>query len=320
MKSLAALLLISTIGCFAQDIRVREEAVTLLEKARLASSAPNWPNLQRTDTFRVFQPDGSVREGTFTRTVVQGTGRREEITFGDYHVVNIWTKTELATVRNRDVQPPDVRTLLRITPVYRVWFNQEDVIHEITDREINGRAARCIEFSTVAGEKTDNNEICVDSTNGTKVFEKLGPEVIESSDFFAFAGALIPGKIAYQYGGVRRMEITQTMTALDSNSANVLAAPPNAQIHSVCKTYRQPFGESMPQPKQGSGGSDTDIVIRGMVDGDGKLHDAVVQASERPDLDQEALNLAAQWQFSVAMCDGKPNRSEVSIVLHFQGR
>ena len=37
---------------------------------------------------------------------------------------------------------------------------------------MNGRAARCIEFDTVAGQKTDANEICVDVANGAIVLEK----------------------------------------------------------------------------------------------------------------------------------------------------
>jgi TonB family protein len=160
----------------------------------------------------------------------------------------------------------------------------------------------------------------VDPANGTLVFEKLGDELIENSDFFPFAGALIPAKISYSYSGVPKLEILQTMTVLTDATADVLAAPPNAQIRQLCTTYRRPLGQSMPQPKPGNGGGESDVVVRGLIGTDGRVHDAVVQSSERPDLNAEALSLIAQWVFTPGMCNGSPNQNEASFVLHFQGR
>jgi TonB family protein len=76
----------------------------------------------------------------------------------------------------------------------------------------------------------------------------------------------------------------------------------------------------MPQPKPGNGGGSFDIVLRGMIGADGKVHDAVVQSSERSDLEQEALTLIQQWVFTPAMCNGHPNPTQASFTLHFQGR
>jgi TonB family protein len=200
-----------------------------------------------------------------------------------------------------------------------VRFDGEDVIHPITDREANGQAAHCIEFDTVRGEKTDNNEICVDAANGTLISEKLGAELIEYSNFFPFAGALMPGKISYSFAGAQKMEVTQTMTGLADASPNVLAAPPNAQMYAICTTFRRPIGLSMPQPNPGSGGSDVDIIVRGDVGIDGAIHAAVVQSSERPDLNARALAQVQQWSFTPAMCNGKPDQHEVALTVHFQG-
>jgi len=305
---------------FSQDVQVRAQANRLLEKANAVSTPSNLPNLERTDTFRVFGPDSGVREGSFSRVVIQGVGRREEITFGNYHVVNVWTDEGLTAERADVLAPPQVMTLMRLTPVYRVRFDHEDVIHRIVDRELNGRAARCIEFDTIAGQKTDSNELCVDSATGVLLLGRLGQEVIENSDFFPFAGALLPGKINYSFAGVQKMEITQSMTELNSDTANVLAAPPNATLHRFCDTYRRPFGESMPQPKPGNGGTNTDVLVRGFIAEDGRVHDAVVQRSDRPDLNSEALGLIRQWTFTPGLCNGKPTRLEASFTLHFQGR
>jgi TonB family protein len=100
----------------------------------------------------------------------------------------------------------------------------------------------------------------------------------------------------------------------------VLVPPPDVRILQLCTTYRRAIGQSMPQPKPGNRSSDAEVVVRGIIGEDGKLHNALVQHSERPDLNSEALNVAAQWVFLPAMCNGKPNPSEATLVLHFRDR
>jgi TonB family protein len=315
--TLLVFLFTSTLA-FPQDVRLREEAVRLLERAHAVSLPPNLPNLERTVTFQV--QDSPASEGTFTRVVVQGTGRRDEITFGDYHVVDVWTRGQLATIRTGELAPPEVQDALRLTPMLLVRFDHEDVIRAITERSVGGHSLRCIQFDTVAGNKSESNELCMDSATGTLVSEKLGNRLVENSDFFSFAGALIPGKIRYSYAGVPKLELSQTMTELIDPTPNVLAAPPNAQIRRFCTTFRRPLGQSMPQPKPGNGVQDFEVAVRGIIGMDGRVHDAVVQSSEQPDLNEEALSLIQQWVFTPAVCDGKPNTTEATFTLHFQGR
>jgi hypothetical protein len=76
----------------------------------------------------------------------------------------------------------------------------------------------------------------------------------------------------------------------------------------------------MPQPKPGNGGGNSDVVIRGMAGMDGKMYNTTVQSSDRPELSAEAQQLASQWTFTPAMCDGRPDAHEVDFVLHFKGR
>jgi TonB family protein len=313
-------LAIASTFVFPQDVQVREEAVRLMEKADAVSTPLHLPNLERIDTFRVFSYDAPVREGSFSRVVIQGTGRRDETTFGDYHVIDVYTSHGLTTVRTKELAPPEVDNLMHLTPVFHGAFDNEDVIHSIARRDINGRPARCVEFDTITGEKNQTNEICVDADNGTLLVKKVGDERVEYSDYFAFAGAQYPAKISYSFRGALKMEIAQSLTVLTDATANVLAAPPNAQVRQLCKTYRRAFGQSMPQPKSGNGGADTDIILRGMISNDGRIHDAVVQRSERPDLNAEALSLIQQWVFEPALCNGSPNLTEASFELHFRGR
>jgi hypothetical protein len=304
----------------AQDIALRQQATEMLSRADLASSPPRLPSLERVDTFRVLDATSGPAEGSISRVVIQGTGRRDEAAFGDYHVINVWTANGLATVRSQEVAPPEIASVMRLTPIYSVHFDHEDVIFSINDSSVDGHPARCIEFTTTGGQKTDNNEICVDTTNYTVASMRLGQEQIENRDFFPFAGALLPGTIRYSYAGRPQLEITQTMTELTHPTPNVLAAPPNAQLRTGCTTFRRAFGESMPQPKPGSGGEDTDVLLRGLIGSDGRVHDAVVQQSDRPDLNSEALGIIRQWTFTPALCDGNPISTEASFMLHFQAR
>jgi TonB family protein len=250
--------------------------------------------------------------------VVQGTGRRDEFTFGSFHVINVWTRGRLATVRTAELLPPPVLDMLRLTPIRLVSFDHEDVIDAIQPGEANGRPTHCIEFDTTGGDHTEHNELCVDAENGTLVTEKTGEDTIENSDFFSFAGALIPGTIHYSHAGIPELDISQTMTVLENPTPNVLAAPPNAQIRRMCTTYRRAFGTFMPQPKAGSTVGATDIIVRGIIGSDGRVHNAVVQSSDRPDLDSQALSLIQQWTFTPALCNGKPNATPASFALHFR--
>jgi TonB family protein len=301
----------------AQDPQLRSQAVALLEHAMQGSLSPHWPDLERVDTFQVLDAASGPQEGSFTRVVVQGTGRREELTFGSFHTIDVWTRRGLATVRSSELIPPPLEDVMRLTPTQHLRFDDEDVIYAITDSSANGRPSRCIEFNTITGQKTSNNELCVDTENGALVQARLDNQLIEYSDFFSFAGALIPGTIRYTFNGIPHLEITQTMTELTDPTPNVLAAPPDAQMRRLCTTYRRAFGINVPQPKPGSGG-DADVVLRGLIGTDGKVHDAVVQRSERPDLDAAALQLIQQWTFSPALCDGRPNQAAASFTLHFQ--
>jgi len=306
----------------AQDPALRTRAVALIERAHAVSASPNLPNLERVDTFVLFDPRARAREGSFTRVVIQGTGRRDEIKFGDYQLTNVFSDggKQLATTAPRSVIPPEIATLFSLTPIRLLNFDQSDVIRAITDKQLGGRTLHCIEFDTIVGEKRQSNEVCVDAASGTLISARLGDNLTEYDNFFSFAGSLMPGKIVYSQRDAPMMEITQSMTALTSVNGSVLEAPPGSAILKSCTTVRRAIGQSMPQPEPGRGGRNWDVLLRGRIAEDGRVHDPVVQMSERDDLNPEALALIAQWTFLPPMCNGRPNSAEASFVLHFRDR
>lgn len=318
LASIVLLVAQSGFSC-AQDIKVREEAIRLLERANLVSSPAQGVSSERVDKFRVSS-DSGVQEGIFSRVVVQGVGRRQEYVLGNYHLLNVWTQKQVAVVGASSMIPAELISVTRITPMNLVHFDSEDVIHTIVERDLSGHKAKCIEFDTIKGQQTQNNELCVDAPTGVLLEEKLGSELIENDDFFPFAGALMPGRIIYSFAGMNKIEITQSISVLDKSEANVLAAPAGAELHTICASFRRPFGISMPQPKAGNGGVDSDVTIRATVGVDGKVYETTVQNSERSDLDDEAVALAKQWRFTPALCDGSALPKVVEFILHFQGR
>jgi len=314
-------LFLISIPCAAQDPAVRAQAVEMLERANGLSISPKLPNLERTDEFLVLDTSSPIREGSFTRSVIQGTGRREEAIFGDYHAIDIFTDAGLRTVRTSELQPPEIVMLMRVTPVWLVAFADDDVIYAIVDKVGDAdQKLRCIEFATIRGERRQENEICVDAATGTLARQKIGDRTVEYGNFFPFAGALMPGKIHLSVNGIPKLEISQTMVELKDATANVLSAPPNAHLRTWCTTYKRAIGQSMPQPKEGPGGDTTDVAIRGIIGRDGRVHQAVIQSSARADLGDEALALVQQWTFSPALCDGQPNTQEATFIVHFRGR
>jgi len=318
LNVLPLILLLASVGS-AQDPQVRRDAIEMMERATAASVAPTLPNLERVDIFRALDTPNGAREGRFSRTVVQGTGKREEFTFGDYHRVEIWTHGHVASFGSQEIVPTELDKVYSITPISIPSFDGEDVIHRVVIKAVGGKNARCIEFDTIKGQKIENNEFCLDPANNTLILSKTGDDLVENSDFFSFAGQLLPSKITYTFAGVRKLEISQTMTELKSTD-DVLTAPPDAQISMFCKAYRRPIGLSMPQPKSGHGGRDIDVAIRGIIGTDGKIHEAVVEDAERPDLGEEALSLVSQWVFTPGICDGSPNTTESIFMVHFHGR
>ena len=307
---------------FAQDPALRSRAVALMERTHAVSASPNLPNLERVDTFTIFDPRARARQGSFTRVVIQGAGRRDEIQFGDYHLLNVYSDggTRLASTGPRSVVPPEVVTIMSLTPIRLLNFDQTDVIRSIVDKEPGGRPAHCIEFDTIVGENREDNEICVDTAEGMLLSARLRDHLTEYSNFFPFAGAFLPGKIVYSERGAQMIEITQTMTVLTNVNSSVLEAPPGSAMFYRCTTARRAIGQFMPQPEPGRGGRDWDVMLRGRIGEDGRVHDALVQSSERTDLEAEALELIGQWTFLPPMCNGRPNSSEATFVLHFHAR
>jgi TonB family protein len=315
-----ALLLSAT--AFAEDAQLRATAIEMVEHSlqvsfpALSAPVPNETVL----TFQARGADGTMRPGSYTR-VYAGPGRvREEFTFGDFHLVQISLSDRRAFIGGSRVLPPEARLMLTLVPIQLWHLDHEDVIKNIVQSSRGGQAAACVQFDTIRGAEKNANELCFDATTGAQVYNRTGNVELLNSEFFDFAGAKLPGHIQQSRNGELVMDIHLTRKVItDPVSEDMFTPPAGADVGIRCQSYRRAFGQSMPQPA-GNGGTLTNVFVHGVIGIDGRVHNAVVESSDRPDLNDDALKVVQAWTFTPAMCNGNPNPQEATLVVRFQGR
>ena len=305
----------------AEDIELRTRAVRLVERSAEISAPTEHAPYELSLTFRAMMPGQPTGEGSYSRLFGGKLGSREEATFGDFHLVKIYLPDRVASIGKLRVFPPELREVLRLIPIQLWHLDHEDIVREIRPGTVAGRPAQCVEFDTIAGAQTHANEICVDAQTGAFLRDVHGNEVVENSDFFDNRGAKFPAHINYYRNGVLVFEINQTIKRVDEPlSADMFTPPADAKIGLRCQSFRRAFAESTPQPPRGNGSGMVDVVVHAMIGLDGHAHNAVIESSDRPDLNQEALKIVQNWVFTPSLCNDKPNEQEGNLVVHFQGR
>jgi len=307
----------------AEDVKLREQAVHLMEVANAASLTGGLGNYEQTVTFAFYDSlTGSEKEGTFSELSAGADGRRDEFTFGDYHAIRVISGDRLSDSRTGE-EPPEVRELLRYIPIHLGRFDHEDVIRSIEDMNVLGRPAKCINFDTHFGSEMQANQICVDIERGALLRWHVGDELIENSQYFQIANLWEPGRIRRFVRGALQLEIDQRMTATQVPVDAKAFSPVSGHWQRMfgCKNKRRAVGISMPMPPAGTAGTGTvDVIVHGYIWDNGTVQPITIESSERPDLNAEALKLVATWKFLPLMCNDKPAATVADFVVHFQGR
>jgi hypothetical protein len=304
-----------------EDIKVREEAVRLLERANQVSLPGAAPNYEQAVSFRVYYSDGSSKEGAYTKIAVGASGYREERSFADYHDVIVRSGDKMSGTATW-TPPTELQELRDQLPVHLGRFDDKDVIRSIEDTNIDGIAAKCISFDTLFGDKLQQNQICVDAARGPVLRWQVGDETIENSGYFRVGTLWEPAHISRSLRSALRMQIEQRITVMDKVDASLLS-PPSGHWDKLiqCQPYRRPIVISAPQPIAGNAGTETiDVVVSGFVLSTGKTDKLQIQSSSRPDLNGEALETVAKWIFQPMICNDKPSTQWMEFVVHFQGR
>lgn len=313
---LLLMLLASTIHLRAQDMPLRVEAVRLLERANAVSrSAHIMPNYKLEGTFRAYGLDGAVQNGTFN-TIYSADSERYETVFGKYHAISLHFPDHIV---QSEYQPPPPETLELggLTPLILGRFDTSDTIHSIKPATLFGRRARCIQFETVNGRTHQSNEICVDEEQGNVIRWNVGEDLVDSTDYSAFQGVLLPAHIRHYINGKLRMEVEQIFSVIDGPVDWAALTPPNPDTLRKCAQYRRPIIQSAPQPTSAGAGPWYDVQVHGVIGPDGHVYEAAVLTNGRPELEQQAVQIVSGWIFSPGVCNGKPVPVDARLVVHF---
>lgn len=307
---------------FGEDVKVREEAVRLLERANEVSLPGTVPNYEQIVTFRVHSPDGTSKDGTYSRVAAGADGYREEETLGDYHAISVRSGDRMSSTKGW-AEPPEFRELREQLPVHLGRFDHEDVIRSIEDTALQGHPAKCVHFDTHFGATLQHNQLCMETERGVLLHWQVGEEIIDNEDYFAVGNLWEPAHILRSLRGALRMEIDQKISVLEGPADPNLFTPPTAHWNKLfqCRTWRRAIGISTPQPPPGNRGTGTvDIIVTGMIRETGRTEALKIQSSSRPDLEAEAIATVSQWTFQPMLCNDKVSTQGADFVVHFQGR
>jgi hypothetical protein len=303
----------------AQDVQLRQRAVTMLERADSISTPREFASYEQIIDFQSFTPTGD-HNGRFTSVVQGPRSYRDEYQFGDYDLLVVVNGKLIADVGDRARAPLEVRRMTILNHPYTGQFDETDVIRSIQDGVVVGRAADCIEFDTVRGQKSETNEICIDKKLGVLLRVHANGETVTNSDFFPYRNTYLPAHITYEQPNLR-MELEQTKKETTGPfDPDFLTPPANALVSHLCTTFRRPFGQSMPQPKAGNGNQVLNVILHGTIRTDGGIRDIAIDHSDREDLNQEAVKIFTAWKFTPSLCDGAAIEVPADVTLHFQGR
>jgi hypothetical protein len=168
----------------AEDVKLRGQAVHLMEGANAASLLAGYRDYEQVVTFTFHDPlNGQITTGTYSRISAGSEGRREEFNYASYHAVSAIAEDRQSSTRIYN-EAPEIAELVDQLPIFLGRFDDQDVIRSIEDSNVGGRAAKCINFDTHLGVGVQANQMCVDADRGTLLRWRVGDELRENSDFF----------------------------------------------------------------------------------------------------------------------------------------
>ena len=303
-----------------EDPQLRAEAVRLMERAVMVTS-PVWPANEEFFHFRVLHPaPGEASEGDMKIGVARPATKRWEFTYGTYKFFQVQNGPEYATYRSESAEPASLTTVRKLVPAFQGQFDRTDVIRRITGAEVDGRAARCVDFDTIKGDLQQSGQICVDIRSGFLLSVRQGDETIRQSAFFAFNNASLPGHIERWVSSEKLLEIDSKIVVRTEYPPEYFNYPEQASIRHACREFHRAFAENTPQPEPKTQSNEVIVVrVHGRIGTDGKLAALRALDPARSDLADEAVRVVSQWTYHPAMCEYQPTTMETDFEVRFKG-
>lgn len=301
----------------AEDSGLRAEAVRLLERANQVSTPAVWPPNQMTLLFHVGQPaPGDATQGEYISSIGGNGLKRIECNYGNYQFTHIRNGGRIAFVQPEVPQPAILSLLTELAPIYLVQFDEQDIIRSLV---APAAGVRCIRFDTVAGDRQQAGEICVDAANGWLLSVRAGDTVTANSEFFPFEGAFLPHHVERSVAGRKVLDIDMTISREDGYPPDFFLVPEDTKAF-LCRDLRRPYAVHTPQPEPRTASLDVvDIKLLGYVDHQGRVLGLRPLEQVHPDLNQDAIRLVSTWSFTPATCGGRPAMVSQTFTVHFKG-
>jgi TonB family protein len=305
-----------------EDMDLRNRAVQFMNRALVASRLTTPMNIRTDVTFSVTGDDGIATAGSYVRVRSVDNALREDFVLGDYRMSRIQEQGKVATNGQWVDIPYAVRKVMEFVPYLPIRFDSTDVITSISETNMNGRTAVCIQFVTVQGEDRNPGDICIAKENATVIEWHDRDHSFEALEYRSVKDALLPSHFVYREGEKLLIDASVRWTLLDARPDDAFVAPENWGQAFYCKSFSMPVPKSAPQPAA-KGGVDAPVItieIRVHVRPDGTVGKAEVLKPVRDDLDAEAVELVKTWTYEPGACEGTKQNFAIDAEVHFQGR
>jgi TonB family protein len=317
---LACILLSTPPAAHAEDQQLRNQAIALMDGARLASRFQGPLNIVTDVSFTASLNGEAAQSGTYKRTRNANGALRQDIAYPGFQSSFIDSEGGIASTGPWNDKPYAVRKLREFVPYNPLRFDATDVIESITDSSSAGQPARCIAFVTVRGEDRNPGEICVSKSNGTVLEWHDSQHSWTASSYTTVAGAMVPDSFTYREGNSFLLTAQVRFTLLDAPSAEAMAIPAAWNPAEMCSTFQPAVANFAPQPPTHLPQSAVvPVSVHLHVSTEGKVESANVLKAGRPELDAEAVKLALTWHYKPSLCNGTARDSVVDAILSFQG-
>jgi hypothetical protein len=100
-----------------------------------------------------------------------------------------------------------------------------------------GVNAQCVEFDTIRGPDTFNNEFCFDAHSGAQIYVRSANMELENSAFYDFVGAKYPGHMQQYRNGTLVLDVQLTRRVL-ADGLSRICSPRRRQPTLGCAARR----------------------------------------------------------------------------------
>jgi len=256
---------------------------------------------------------------------------RERSELFDYQRITVRSGRQVGEFRSAAFEPLSMELFRHSLPPVVMRLERTDKVKRITNRSINGKANKCIEYETRQERSLQENEVCVNEADGT--LTSLRQHIIkgacvlgcrtetEWSDYSSFGGKLYPRHV--RITKYRSVDAEVEFSAGSDLSSSSFRIPTNFEIRTACDKISPPMrlqGEPPVYPhRMNEWLFEGSIVVQARIGVDGRVQEARVAPHGKPqglpgvtpaldgsDVDNAIVDAVRKWVFEPAKCDGVP--------------